>query len=223
MAEIGAIGTNAGVLAPGAMPSQNESPEMQSAGNPPAPSFAEVWQGIQAKHGEKTQRPREIKKTLDKDDFLKIMMTQMKNQDPTSPFKAEQFASELAQFTSLEQLKNLNTSLTKMTTQNQPLERMAMTGLIGKQVTVDRQKFAHTENMKTNLSFLLPMPSEHTKVSIVNEAGETVSEQEIGASPKGQNIITWDVLRANTLPAPTGNYILRVKGKDSIGNPIQVY
>src|SRR5436189_6449824 len=93
--------------------------------------FGEVWNNIQAKYGAKAEKPREIKKTLGKDDFLRIMITQMRHQDPTQPFKAEQFASEMAQFTSVEQLQNLNQGLAKMANANQPLERLAMTNLIG--------------------------------------------------------------------------------------------
>src|SRR6476620_11273017 len=97
-----------------------------------APKFGDVYQQIQAKYGAKPEKQREIKKTLGKDDFLKLMVTQMKNQDPTNPFKAEQMATEIAQFTTVEQLHNMNQNLTKMTGQNKPLEQMAMTGMIGK-------------------------------------------------------------------------------------------
>ena len=87
-----------------------------------APKFGDVYQEIQAKYGEKPEKPREIKKTLGKDDFLKIMITQMKNQDPTNPFKAEQMATQMAQFTSVEQLHNINQNLGKISSQNRPLE-----------------------------------------------------------------------------------------------------
>ena len=93
----------------GQMPSQITPPnqeissiEMQkSAALPPAegtpPRFQDVWKDIQQKYGEKPKTPREIKKSLGKDDFFRIMVTQMKNQDPTKPFDAEKMAQEIVQ------------------------------------------------------------------------------------------------------------------------------
>src|SRR5579885_3431898 len=98
--------------------------------------FGDVLGKIQAKYGAKPEKQREIKKTLGKDDFLKIMITQLKNQDPTSPFKAEQMATEMAQFTSVEQLQNVNQNLGKLQNAQLPLERLAMTNMIGKIVTI---------------------------------------------------------------------------------------
>src|SRR5690242_18247322 len=110
-----------------------------------APKFGEIFEKMQAKYGDKKDKHREIKNTFEKDDFLKIMITQMKNQDPTSPFKPEQMAQELAQFTSVEQLHNMNQNLNKLSTQNKPLEQLAMTNMIGKTVTVDRERFPHVQ------------------------------------------------------------------------------
>nr|WP_207754868.1 flagellar hook capping FlgD N-terminal domain-containing protein [Desulforadius tongensis] len=48
------------------------------------------------------------KKELDKDAFLRIMIEQLKNQDPTSPMDSDKFISQMAQFTMMEQLTNMN-------------------------------------------------------------------------------------------------------------------
>ena len=183
--------------------------------------FGEVMQQIQAKYGAKAEKPREIKKVLGKDDFLRIMITQMKHQDPTNPFKAEQMATEMAQFTSVEQLQNLNQNILKLSQDNKPLERMAMTNMIGKVVTVDRERFPHTEGSQESLSFNLPKAAASVKVALISEAGETVLEKDLGPQKAGEQNFGWDGLKSNTLPAKGGNYMLRVEAKDDAGQSLQ--
>ena len=177
------------------------------------PKYGEIWKQLQSKYGAKAEKPREIKKTLGKDDFLRIMVTQMKHQDPTSPFKAEQFASEMAQFASVEQLQNLNQSMNKLTSANQPLERLSMTNLIGKTVTVDRERFPHTEGSNESLSFGLSRDASQVHVTVVSEAGETVFEKDMGALAQGENSFSWDGTKSNTLPAKSGTYQYKIKAR----------
>ncbi|GGF80290.1 hypothetical protein GCM10010912_26700 [Paenibacillus albidus] len=68
--------------------------------------------------------------TLGKDQFLKILITQLQNQDPMQPMEDKEFIAQMAQFSSVEQLMNISTQLTAM---NQSLG--AVSGLIGKDVT----------------------------------------------------------------------------------------
>jgi flagellar basal-body rod modification protein FlgD len=190
--------------------------------NPTEPKFGDVWKNIQAQYGAKAEKPREIKKTLGKDDFLRIMVTQMKHQDPTNPFKADQMAQQMAQYASVEQLQNMNQSMTKLTTQNQPLERLAMANLIGRSVTVDKERFPHTEGNKTPLSYVLPRDAAEARVSVIADSGEVVFSKELGPQKKGTGSVIWDGLKANTLPAKSGNYTFKIEAKDSSGIDIPI-
>jgi len=67
--------------------------------------------------------------------FLSMLMTQLKNQDPTSPMDTNQFTSELVQFSSVEQQINTNTSLTQLIQLTQAGEVMQASAMTGKQVT----------------------------------------------------------------------------------------
>src|ERR1700692_3621762 len=69
-------------------------------------------------------------------DFLSMLMTQLQNQDPSSPMDTNQFTTELVQFSSVEQQINTNTSLTKLIQLTQAGEVMQASAMNGKQVTV---------------------------------------------------------------------------------------
>ena len=57
---------------------------------------------------------RETPKQLGKDDFLKLLITQLSQQDPTSPMKDQDFIAQMAQFSSLEQMKNISSGISRM-------------------------------------------------------------------------------------------------------------
>ena len=80
-------------------------------------------------------KPREAKNTLDKDDFLKLLLTQLQNQDPTSPMDNTEYIAQMATFSSLEQMTNMNTTLENiLKSQNQNL-LMTYSQLVGQEVT----------------------------------------------------------------------------------------
>ena len=207
----------AGASGPGGLLSNEKDSKAPSTD----PQFGSILNQIQSQYGAKAEKPREIKKTLGKDDFLRIMITQMRHQDPTNPFKAEQMATEMAQFTSVEQLQNVNQNLAKMTQANQPLERLAMTNLIGKTVTIDRERFPHTEGANESLSVNLPKDAVEMRMSVLNtETGETVFDKDLGSQKAGPVTFSWDGRKANTLPAKAGTYLLRVEAKDAQGRSL---
>lgn len=176
--------------------------------------FGDLWKQIQTKYGQKPDKPREIKKTLGKDDFLKIMLTQMKNQDPSKPFNAEEMATQMAQFASVEQLQNLNQTVGKMVNSNQPMERMAMTNMIGKTITIDRERFVHSENETSSLGFGLSKDAKHTKIKIISESGETILEKDLGEFKAGAQTFVWDGAKTNGMPVKSGNFIFRIEARD---------
>ena len=69
---------------------------------------------VDAHNKENTFEGRQIKNQLDKDDFLKLLITQLSHQDPTQPMDNTEFVAQMAQFSSLEQMHNMSEGFTKM-------------------------------------------------------------------------------------------------------------
>lgn len=76
-----------------------------------------------------------MSKVLGKDDFLKMLIAQLKNQDPTNPQQGSEFAAQMAQFAGLEQLTNLNTTLASQTQNSLNLFNAQAINLVGKEIT----------------------------------------------------------------------------------------
>ncbi len=180
----------------------------------------EVWKQIQSKYGEKPVKQREVKKRLDKDDFMKIMITQMQHQDPTNPMDSDKLAAEIAQITSVEQLQNLNQSIRKMSQKNKPLERMAMTNLIGKIVTVDENRFVHVSGQNEHIKFSLPEDISSGKLVIISSKGEKVIERDLGNLKKGENSFNWNGKKDNTVDALTGTFLVKIEAENANGSPV---
>ena len=72
--------------------------------------------------------------TVTKDEFLKLFVTQLKNQDPLNPMDSTGFTTQLAQFSSLEQLTNINGGITSLLASQNSLQNASAANLIGKQV-----------------------------------------------------------------------------------------
>ena len=81
-----------------------------------------------------TVNGRAVQQSLGKDDFLKLLITQLSNQDPTSPMENTEFIAQMAQFSSLEQMTNMNESFQRMTAMMNSNQAMST---IGKVVELD--------------------------------------------------------------------------------------
>ena len=199
------------------------------ANNFPTPQTADRDQAqknavsqLQAHYGEKPKEGRPVKKALDKDDFMRIMITEMKHQDPTKPMDADRMATQMAQITSVEQLKNVSTSLDKLADKSSTSDRLAMSMMIGKSVTVDKGRFSHQKSNLSPVSFELPEDAAKVKVSILDERGEEVAVRELEPMKAGSNTLNWDGVNASNIPSPSATYTVRVDAENKNGGKIKV-
>ena len=177
---------------------------------------------FQAKYGEKPKEARVVKKALDKDDFMRIMITEMKHQDPTKPMDSDRMATQMAQVTSVEQMKNMGTAIEKLADKNSATDRLAMSAMIGKTVTVDKGRFAHQKGTLSPINFDLPADAQKIKLTVLNEKGEEVATRELEPMKAGTNVYNWDGINASNIQSPTAPYIVRIDAEDAKGNKMKI-
>jgi len=177
---------------------------------------------FQARYGEKQKEARPVKKALDKDDFMRIMITEMKHQDPTKPMDADRMATQMAQITSVEQMKNVSTSLDKLADKSSASDRLAMSMMIGKTVTVDKSRFSHQKATVSPINFDLPESATKVKLTVLDERGEEVAVRELDPMQAGPNSYNWDGINASNMQAASGSYSIRIDAENAKGGKISV-
>jgi flagellar basal-body rod modification protein FlgD len=158
------------------------------------------------------------KNTLGKEDFLKLLVTQLKNQDPLNPSNSTEFTAQLAQFSSLEELTNLNTSMDKMVTATNNSTKTAALDMIGKEVTYVNSTFTYDKS-PVQLGYTLDGAASQVQLLIQDSNGQPVKTL-IGTDlTKGNHTLTWDGKNSNGNAMPSGTYkvIIQAKGIDSEG------
>jgi len=93
--------------------------------------------------------------TLGKDDFLNLLITQLQNQDPLSPMDSTEFSAQLAQFSSLEQLSNVNENLETLLLYQGSLNNSQAVSFIGKTITASGDSVLITDGIPDNIHFEL--------------------------------------------------------------------
>jgi flagellar basal-body rod modification protein FlgD len=163
------------------------------------------------------------KSSLGKDDFLKLLVAQLKNQDPLAPQDNTQFVSQLAQFSSLEAAMGTNTRLDSITSQNQGLANTEVVSLVGKTATVKGSLITTVgSGTAVPVAFTLSGASDSTNVSIQDSTGKVIRTIPIGAHSAGLVKMSWDGKDDHGNIMPAGTYAVSVQAKTADGNAVAV-
>ncbi|SHN54912.1 flagellar hook assembly protein FlgD [Desulfovibrio litoralis] len=138
---------------------------------------------------------------LDKDAFLSLLVAQLQNQDPLNPAEDKEFISQLAQFSSLEQLTNLNKGMDGMLETTQQGQLYSAVNYIGKTVSAPGNTLTLKEGKSSSIYYAL---------------GEGVAKGSINIFDVDGNLVYTEVLKSKT----AGNYDYSWEGKDTNGNTL---
>jgi flagellar basal-body rod modification protein FlgD len=154
---------------------------------------------------------KKTKEDMGKQEFLTLFTAQLQNQNPLEPVKNEAFVAQLAQFSQLEALTNMQGSLDKFVTSMSGERMLGSASLIGKKVAVTDTPTQLTSGGVIDGSIDLPMGASGIQVSVFDSQGRLVQELIAGPQLPGTTPISWNGKDAAENPVPSGLYRLSAK------------
>ena len=158
--------------------------------------------------------------SLGQDQFLNLLVAQLKNQNPLDPFDNSQMMAQLAQFSQLEQTKQMATAMTTFIKQQGAANATSLTALLGKHVTAQGSGLSLTSGTPLPLSFNLGAKASAVTVQVLNASGLPVRTWKGTDQPAGTQTTTWDGKDDAGNKLPTGQYSYTVTAKAADGTAV---
>ena len=158
---------------------------------------------------------------MGKDEFLKLLTFQLQNQDPMNPMDQSKMTGELAQFSQLEQLSNLNKKFEDVNKTKAIEDKFYAASFVGKKIVTT----GSTINLKNSgdagdVLFKLDGDASKVMVRILDEKNNVMGEIWRDGMSQGSHQVTWDGVALDGSPAVKGTYKAQVKAWDNVGNQV---
>lgn len=159
---------------------------------------------------------------LGKDAFMKLLVAQLGNQDPTSPMESSAFVAQLAQFSSVELLQSMGGRLDQLLVATAAGNQSNVVQFVGKDVQFLSDSVTLEEGGPASFQARFPRDAGDVTVTITDENGKTVRTLQLDPMSKGDQTIEWDGLDDKGNPCGPGSYKVKVTAKDHNGNAMEV-
>ena len=173
---------------------------IEQTGSNPLSSLGQVQQSSQKKTDE-----------LGKDEFLTLMLAQMKNQDPLKPMENGEFIAQLAQFQTVTGVEDLNRTFSDFASSMQSNQALQASALVGREVLVPGSAGFLPANGSLGGSINLPVSTTSAKVNVYTTTGQLLGQVALGPQPAGQAAFNWDGRLADGTVLPPGAYQLEAE------------
>lgn len=152
--------------------------------------------------------------TLGQNDFLKLLVAQLQNQDPLNPSDPTEFTAQLANYSQLEQLFNLNDSMDKLAQSQNNSERLSALSMIGKEALVEASSFNLGEG-SVDIGYKVDGTASEIQIQIQNSTGQRVATLNPTELTTGDHSITWQGVGDNGEHLPAGQYSMVIKSNST--------
>lgn len=143
---------------------------------------------------------------LNKDDFLKLLLLELKYQDPTAPMDTEKILAQTSQLATLESTENTNKALEKLAASLSASMQLSGISAIGKVADTGSNAIVLEQGSSSDFELYFPSDVSSAKVNILDTNGNILRSMPVGSLPKGVSKFSWDGTDNNGLAKDAGVY-----------------
>lgn len=154
----------------------------------------------------------------DKNMFMKLLLAQIKNQDPLKPTEQTDFVAQLAQFSTLEGVQNLNSTVQDIGSMYRSTQALQATALVGRDVLVPGSVGYLEAGAKIEGTIAAGQAAGDITMTIKNASGAVVATRDIGNVGDAETPFSWDGTDNNGNPLPAGLYSIAIEGNNGGNN-----
>ena len=152
------------------------------------------------------------KEELGQEEFMRLLVAQLNNQDPTKPLDNAEFLSQIAQFSMVEGVQNMETSIAGLGESMVSTRAIQASSLVGREVISASNKSAFAPGEEIEGVVALPAAASDVKIHVSDSSGQLVKVLDIGDLDAGIHKFSWDGLLAGDASIPAGNYEVTASG-----------
>lgn len=157
---------------------------------------------------------------MGKDDFLTLLVAQLQHQDPLNPSESTEFTAQLAQFSSLEQLQNIDSTLNGFEVYQSTLNNIQASGFIGKTVTASGNMFGVSGGEPDAIRFDLANDADSVYVQIYDASGRFVTDIQAGSRQAGEQQVGWNGEDSTGTSVDDGTYTFSIMAVNTDGTVV---
>ncbi len=157
---------------------------------------------------------------MGKHDFLKLLTTQLENQDPTDPMKDRKMVAQLAQFSELEEMTNVSKGMEKLNKNQDQSKMLQAVDFLGKSVTAQGKNISKDESGVSKLFYNLEDSADSVRINILDKNGNIVNTVKMGSKQAGEHEFQWNGKNHKGQESPDGQYSIEIQATDAKGKQV---